>query len=143
MAKHPTRRGPRPLIVASVVGLMAVAGVGASCGGSDESSDTTVAPTGEAAKGLEVIRDLGCQTCHTVDGGDGVGPTFKGLAGSKVTLEGGDEVTADDEYLRTSITDPGKQVVEGFKPIMPKRDLTDEQVDQIVAYLNSIGSNPS
>ena len=102
-----------------------------------------MAPTGEAAKGLEVIGDLGCQTCHTVDGGDGVGPTFKGLAGSKVTLEGGDEVTADDEYLRTAITDPGKQVVEGFRPIMPERDLTDEQVDQIIAYLNSIGASPS
>ncbi len=131
------------MIVASVVALLLVGGVATACSGSDESSDTTVAPTGEAAKGLEVIRDLGCQTCHTTDGSEGVGPTFKGLAGSKVTLEGGDEVTADDEYLRTSITDPGKQVVEGFKPIMPKRDLTDEQVDQIVAYLNSIGSSGS
>jgi cytochrome c oxidase subunit 2 len=122
--------------------LVALAGI-AACSSSDESSDTTVALTGEAAKGQEVVQDLGCTTCHTVDGSDGVGPTFKGLAGSKVTLEGGDEVTADEAYLRTSITDPGKQVVEGFRPVMPERELTDAQVDQIIAYLQALGDQPS
>ncbi|UDY34615.1 c-type cytochrome [Dermatobacter hominis] len=134
------RPGPRALLAGSIALLLAVAGVAAACSSSDDSSADTVPLTGDAAKGQEVVRDLGCTTCHTVDGGDGVGPTFKGLAGSTVTLEGGDEVTADEDYLRTAITDPGEQVVEGFTPIMPERDLSDTQVDQVVAYLQALGS---
>ncbi len=133
----------RVLLPGSVVALSAVAGLGAACSSSDDATTTTVALTGDAAAGQEAVRDLGCTTCHTVDGGAGVGPTFKDLAGSEVTLEGGEQVTADEGYLRTSITDPGKQVVEGFKPIMPERTLTDAQIDQIIAYLQAIGSSPT
>ena len=134
------RPGPRALLAGSVVVLCAVAGIAAACSSSDESSGTTVPLSGDAAKGEKVVQDLGCMTCHTVDGSDGVGPTFKGLAGSEVTLEGGDAVTADEAYLRTSITDPSKQVVEGFNPVMPQRDLSDTQIDQIIAYLQAIGA---
>jgi len=122
--------------------LVAVAGAATACSKSEQSS-AEVKLTGEAAQGKAVVSDLGCTTCHTSDGSKGVGPTFKGLAGSTVTLEGGQKVTADDAYLHTAITDPGKQVVEGFRPIMPKRDLSDEQVSQIIAYLQAIGTKSS
>jgi cytochrome c2 len=135
------RPGARSLLVGSIALLLATAVV-AACG-SDDASDDTPALTGEAAKGEQVVRDLGCTTCHTSNGAEGVGPTFKGLAGSTVALEGGEEVVADEQYLRTAITDPGAQVVEGFRPVMPERDLTDEQVDEIIAYLQAIGERPS
>lgn len=112
--------------------------LGTACGSSEDTSSTTVKLTGAAATGQEAVRDLGCTTCHTVDGGDGVGPTFKGLAGSQVALESGQTVTADDAYLRESITEPSKQVVKGFTPIMPERKLTDVQVDSILAYLHAL-----
>lgn len=99
--------------------------------------------TGEAAQGQTVVSDMGCTTCHTSNGSTGAGPTFKGLAGSQVTLEGGKQVLADQTYLHTAITDPGKQIVDGYRPIMPKRDLTDEQVNQIIAYLQAIGTKTS
>jgi cytochrome c oxidase subunit 2 len=112
----------------------------AGCSGSDDASSTTVRLTGAAATGEQTVRDLGCTTCHTVDGSDGVGPTWKGLAGSKVTLESGKTVTADDAYLEEAITDPGKQVVHGFRAIMPERKLTTAQVSSIIAYLRAIGT---
>jgi cytochrome c oxidase subunit II len=126
---------------APIVALVLVAAaVVAACGGSEGSaSSTTLALTGAAAAGRREVQDLGCMTCHTVDGSDGVGPTWKGLAGSKVQLADGKEVTADAAYLRRAIVDPGAQVVDGFRSIMPERDLTDEQVDSIVAYLQALG----
>lgn len=127
-------------LVGVAASLVVVGGVAAACSSSQGATRTTVQLTGPAAGGQEAVRDLGCTTCHTVDGGDGVGPTFSGLAGSKVQLEGGRTVTADDAYLRRSITHPSAQVVAGFRPIMPDRDLTDAQVGSIVAYLRAIGS---
>ncbi len=125
-----------------MVALVAMAGTAVACSSSDSGS-TDVKLTGEAAKGQTVVSDMGCTTCHTSNGTKGAGPTFKGLAGSQVTLKGGKQVTADEAYLHTAITDPGKQVVEGFNPIMPTRDLTDEQVSQIIAYLQAIGAKAS
>lgn len=122
-------------VVGSVVAVVALAG----CGSSDTASSTTLHLTGPAAAGQQVVRDLGCTTCHTVDGSDGVGPTFHGLAGSRVHLQGGRTVTADDAYLRRSIRHPSAQVVDGFRPIMPDRDLTDAQLDSVVAYLRALG----
>ena len=120
--------------------VLAAGSVAASCGGSsDEASDTTVKLSAQAAKGKAAVAELGCSTCHSVDGSDGVGPTWKGLAGSKVELDNGKTVTADDAYLTRAITQPGDQVVAGFKSIMPERDLPDGQVASIVAYLNALG----
>jgi len=127
----------------SVVALVLVAGAGVtSCGGSsDESATTTPADlSAQATAGKEAIADLGCSTCHSVDGAEGVGPTFAGLAGSKVELDSGKTVTADDAYLTRSINDPTAQVVKGFRPIMPPRKLPADQVASIVAYLKALGT---
>jgi cytochrome c oxidase subunit 2 len=49
-------------------------------------------------------------------------------------------VTANDDYLRESILNPGGQVVEGFQPIMPtfKGQVTEEQLVALVAYIKSL-----
>jgi mono/diheme cytochrome c family protein len=57
----------------------------------------------------------GCSGCHSLTGAAGAGPTFKGLAGSTVTLTDGSTVTADDAYLSRSITDPDAQIVKGYQ----------------------------
>ena len=61
------------------------------------------------ARGREstgVYADLGCQSCHSLDGSKGVGPTFKGLFGSQVELTTGRTVKADEAYLLESISTP-------------------------------------
>ena len=55
-------------------------------------------------------------------------------------LTTGQEVVADEDYLRSSILDPGSQVVVGYKPIMPtfQGQLSEETLMQIISYLQSL-----
>lgn len=69
---------------------------------------------GLAATGAKLFESYGCSGCHTLTGARLVGPTFKGLYGSKVPLANGQTVTATDAYLLESILDPDKQIVKGF-----------------------------
>lgn len=67
------------------------------------------------ARGKSLFQSDGCSGCHSLSGAVGAGPTFKGLAGSTVTLATGQTVGADDAYLERSIADPDAQVVKGFQ----------------------------
>jgi cytochrome c oxidase subunit 2 len=51
---------------------------------------------------------------------------------------------ADDEYLRDSILQPGKQVTAGYQNIMPSfaGHLSEEELMQLIAYLKYIGNQP-
>jgi cytochrome c oxidase subunit 2 len=82
---------------------------------------TTAGPAGAAAaRGQQLYTADACSSCHSLTGTNGVGPTFKGLAGSTVTLSDGSTVTANDAYLAKSITDPDAEIVKGFqKGVMP------------------------
>jgi cytochrome c oxidase subunit II len=92
-------------------------------------------PTDPAYKLLDA-KD--CLTCHSIDGSDGIGPTLKGVYGRKTKLKNGSTVTADDVYLRESIVNPSKQVVDGFDDVMPKPELTDEEINALVEYLENL-----
>ena len=84
------------------------------------------------ARGQVWAKNNGCLSCHSVDGGKGVGPTWQGLFGHPVTLVDGSTVTADETYLHTSIVDPNAQVVEGFTPgVMPQTYKDRLNADQI------------
>jgi cytochrome c oxidase subunit 2 len=48
------------------------------------------------------------------------------------------QVTIDEAYIRRSIMDPAADVVEGYPPVMPKLEITDEEVSALVAYLESL-----
>lgn len=105
--------------------------------------DPTEPDPAAAARGQAVMDSVGCFLCHTVDGTQGSGPTFKGLAGASRPLESGEFVTADDAYLINSIIDPGSQIVQGFPNLMPadfEETLTAEQIDDIIAYIKSLAS---
>jgi mono/diheme cytochrome c family protein len=72
------------------------------------------------ARGKSLYTSDSCSSCHSLSGSPGAGPSFKGLAGSSVTLSDGTTVTADDAYLEQSITAPDAQIVKGYQPgIMP------------------------
>ena len=79
-----------------------------------------------------------CLTCHSVDGSEGIGPTFKGMYGRKTKLKNGSTITADDAYLRESIVDPSAKVVDGFDDVMPKPEMTDEEINLILKYLENL-----
>jgi len=90
--------------------------------------------------GLAVIKANGCLTCHSLDGSKIVGPSFKGLYGSKrtvITDQGEKTVDANDDYIKRSVIDPNAEVVKGFnKGLMQsyKTVIKAEDLDKIVDY---------
>jgi cytochrome c oxidase subunit 2 len=91
-----------------------------------------------SATGEKIFAELGCVTCHRSDS-QGRGPNLQGIFGKPVQLEDGRTITADENYLRESILDPGAKVVKGFKPVMPTFQglVSEEQLNALVAYVKS------
>jgi len=98
---------------AGTIAIAAICAIAiAGCGGSD--SDSGGASGGSASTGEDLYRQYACAGCHSLDGDDGTGPSFKGLAGSTVQLEGGETAEATREYLRRAIVEPDAEIVEGY-----------------------------
>src|SRR5215213_2996163 len=95
----------------------------------------------EAGKELFETK-LGCASCHA-GGPNQRGAKLEGVFGTQVKMVGGETVLADEEYIRESILNPGKHVVEGYQPIMPtfKGQVTEEQLVSLVAYIKSLSGN--
>jgi cytochrome c oxidase subunit 2 len=94
-----------------------------------------------SATGEKIFAELGCSTCHRTDT-QGRGPNLQGVFGKPVQLEDGRIVTADENYVRECILDPGARRVKGFQPIMPTFQglVSEEQVNALVAYIKSISA---
>lgn len=92
-----------------------------------------------SATGEKIFAELGCVTCHRSDT-QGRGPNLQGVFGKPVLLADGRTVTADENYVRESILDPGAKVVNGFKPVMPTFQglVSEEQLSALVAYVKSL-----
>ena len=92
-----------------------------------------------SATGEKIFAELGCVTCHRSDT-QGRGPNLQGVFGKSVLLEDGRTVTADENYIRESILDPGAKIVNGFKPVMPTFQgiVSEEQLNALVAYVKSL-----
>jgi cytochrome c oxidase subunit II len=97
-------------------------------------------PDALPALGRALAQSKGCVACHTVDGNPGVGPTWKGLYGKTETMADGSTALVDEAYLKSFIRNPQARVVKGFAPIMPKIELTDDELAALVAYIQSYGS---
>lgn len=100
-------------------------------------------PLSEVAKeGKVIILKNGCRGCHTIDGRAGRGPTWKGLYGSEVPLQGGEVVLADREYLRESIERPNRKIVKGYlRGVMPQdfgKKLFEDDIDKILEYIMAV-----
>ena len=133
MKQHSGGRGARWLLgAAATIGLS----IGAvSCGG-DDAAGPALSEAGE--RGKQVSLSSGCAGCHGTNGQGGVGPTWQGLAGSDVALADGTTIVADQEYLIRSIKDPSADLLADFPVQMPRNNLDDSQVDDIVAYINDL-----
>ena len=92
---------------------------------------------------------LQCITCHNnitdpdkTNTNTGTrAPNLEGLFGSKVPLQGGRTITADENYIRESIRRPMEKVHDGWKPIMPPSPLgqvSEEEIINLIAYIKSL-----
>ncbi len=107
-------QGRRALLAAGVLPLLA-----GGCGGTSHPA-TAAAPGTSAGGSYLVVRGKelyvadGCSGCHSLDGTRMTGPSWRGLAGSRVTLSDGRTLTADDAYLRRHIIEPNALTVRGY-----------------------------
>ncbi len=94
-----------------------------------------------AARGEKLFNQLGCVTCHLPDGA-GRCPSLVNVYGKSVKLITGEEVVANDEYIRESVLRPNAKIVDAYQPIMPtyQGQVSEEGVLQLIAYVKSISS---
>jgi cytochrome c oxidase subunit 2 len=99
--------------------------------------DNSVPP---AERGKQLFTQWSCNTCHSIDGSKGIGPSFQGLFGKDETLMDGSTAKVDENYVRESILQSTAKVVKGYAPIMPvfQGQLKDAQVDALVAYIKTL-----
>ncbi len=88
-----------------------------------------------AAAGKQLFTSLGCVQCHGQRA-----PSLAGLYGSKVSLQDGSTITADEEYLRDSILNPSSQIVAGYPAVMPSYlgQISEEQLYELIQYIKSL-----
>lgn len=108
-----------------------------SASGTSGSSDVGGIDAGKA-----IFEQLGCETCHKLDGSVGVGPSLVG-EGPEVELDTGEMVPYDEEYIRESIIDPGAKLIAGYSNMMPsyQGQLSDEDMISLVQYIKSISAS--
>jgi cytochrome c oxidase subunit 2 len=100
---------------------------------------TSISGNSLAQDGERLFASLSCNVCHNTTP-NARGPNLANLYGSQVMLSTGQTVTADDEYLRTSILQPSKDIKQGFVPIMPtfQGQISEEGVIALVEYIKSL-----
>jgi cytochrome c oxidase subunit II len=119
----------------SIAILALVSLLAAGCGSKKEQ--------GLAAEGRQIAKARGCASCHTTDGSNGTGPTWKGLYGSTVLLDDDRTVTANEAYLRESMLQPTAKTVKGFQKglmettIRPN-SLSEKEVKALIAYIKTL-----
>ena len=92
-------------------------------------------------QGEALFTQLACVTCHLADG-SGRGPSLVGVFGSKVTLEDGSTVTADESYLRESILTSQAKIVKGYEHVMPTFQglINEDGIAALIEYVKSMQS---
>ncbi|NJN54846.1 MAG: cytochrome c [Anaerolineae bacterium] len=113
----------------------------AACGGNADDAPTappTVALSPEEARG-KVVFSQNCGSCHsTIPDTVIVGPSLAGIAARAETRKAGQDGRT---YLYTSILQPADFLVDGYDNLMPAtfgKQLTGEDLDAVVAYLNTL-----
>lgn len=84
-----------------------------------------------------------CQQCHSLDGSQGIGPSWKGIVervkAYPIIGEGKKYATWED-YIRTSIYVPGDYLVPTYGNVMPsfKGQLNDRAIDAVIGYMQNL-----
>jgi mono/diheme cytochrome c family protein len=131
-------RNPVIAVAIILVAVVATAGIWIFALDDDEPGEVTNG-NGDAVSLGEAIYNAQCAGCHSIDGSDGVGPTFEGLYGSEVEMDDGSIVTVDEDHLYEAITDPRATTRAGFPDVMPSfGNLDEEELDGLVSFIRSL-----
>jgi cytochrome c oxidase subunit 2 len=90
--------------------------------------------------GASLYVNLGCSTCHSIDGTKGQGPSWKGIYGQQHKMTDGKSFLVDDNYIRESILNPQAKIVEGYGGIMPsyQGQIRERQLLAVIAYMKTL-----
>jgi len=104
------------------------------------SSAKVISQDSLANQGKEVFENKCCTACHSVDGTTKVGPSMKGVYGSKVELANGKVVEVKDQFIRDHVENPRGNTLKGFSPVMPtfKGLITEQEMNALIAYIRSL-----
>ncbi len=93
-----------------------------------------------AAKGKQLAQTNTCTTCHSADGSDLTGPTWKNLYGYETEMADGSTVLADESYLTESIVNSTAKTVMGYAEgsMADFSYLSSSDVNNIIAYIKSL-----
>lgn len=142
---------PRPILVTGAA--LPGSDAGAAQQQADAGARPVAADNAPIALGEALFRNAvpTCQACHSMTPGVNLaGPSLAGLGAFfekiKASGEYTGKATTEEEFIRESITEPSAWLHPGamysaagtsFMPPNYADDLTDEQIDQLVAYLMS------
>ncbi len=105
--------------------------------------------------GEKVVWATKCQSCHSVDGSAGTGPTWQGVFGSEEEAfplaQGPDAtttITVDETYIRESICDPNLFIVATYQPnVMPANfcdgGLSDYELTSVIEFIKTLTADDS
>ncbi len=94
---------------------------------------------GVEGKGKQISQTLGCVACHSDDGVDGIGPTWKNTYGTERQLDNGETVLVDDAYIKESIVNPMAKIAGGYAPVMTAyATLSEEELEAITDYIKTL-----
>lgn len=82
-----------------------------------------------------------CAICHHTNDQKLVGPGFGGLFGREETLQGGEKVMVDENYLRESIMNPNAKIVAGYPSgQMPTfaGQLSEQEITGVIEYIKTL-----
>ncbi|MBY6185664.1 c-type cytochrome [Marinobacter hydrocarbonoclasticus] len=91
-----------------------------------------------AKQGEKLATEQGCMGCHGFAASP-LGPSWAGIYGRTGIMSDGSELIADDAYLTQSIREPAAQIVQGYANVMPPYDLSDKQIEALIAYMKEKG----
>jgi cytochrome c oxidase subunit 2 len=90
--------------------------------------------------GKLVYENRGCATCHSLTGERGQGPSWKGIFGTTHAMTDGSQQLVNENYIRESIEEPQKHIVQGYEAIMPtyKGLLRPREVMGVVEFIKRL-----
>jgi cytochrome c oxidase subunit II len=100
-------------------------------------------------RGRWLYQRKACMSCHYAgkEGAKGPGPSYNGSWGKPVQLSSGEEIPFNEQFVKDSVRNPAAQKRKGYEnaaamPAYPKNQLKDEQLEAIIAFIESLKDQP-
>ena len=122
--------------------LIAISGLIIGC---KDAQDKVILKPENVSKGRRLFAAVGCANCHSMTGEKLYGPPLNNIIDSTIKVFRNDTEMAlivDRVYIRKSITEPDFEKPLDFRnSMMPKPDLTAEEIDCLVDFIIASNSN--